>query len=382
MFFYGLPTYRQAKKLGWEKINALIPDEWVVKNGRNKSELTITTIFGSRIDIIGLDKPFRVEGDQYDGGVLDECSDQKPETYTKTILPMLTHRNGWCWRIGVPKRNGCGAIAFKEAFDLGLEPNSLGLESYTWPSTDILTPEQIEQQIGQMTAKDAEEQFGGIWVESEGQIFYAFNEAKNVSTTAAYNSEDVIGVGCDFNVNPMAWVLFHVHDGNMYVFDEIWLRNTNTQEALNHLYNQYGGHYNGWLFIGDATSRARKTAAAMSDYIQIQNDDRFRFKRVHFPKSNPLVADRFAATNAMLCNALQLRRLFINPKCKNLRSDLQQRSYKVGTREVDDSAPDSGHITDALGYPISVLFPLSSQTNDGGIGIVGNQTEAYTVIDG
>jgi hypothetical protein len=361
----GLPTYRQAKYVAWEEISALIPKVWLAKGGVNKSELTFTTIWGSTLHLVGMDKPHRVEGTQFDGFVLDEMSDQKPEGFTRTVLPMLTHRNGWCWRVGKPKRNGCGATAFREAFEVGLTPNTTGIESYNWKSDTVLTPEQLTALAAQMGEDEYNEEINASWLEAKGGIFYAYSDMFNVSDTTTYRPDMCIGVGADFNVDPMAWVLFHVINGKMYVFDEVWLRNTNTQATLDELARRYGFHENGWKFFGCASSVKRQTSASSTDYLQILNDTRFKNKNVTMNKANPSVQDRFAATNALLCNKAGDRRCFIHPRCKNLRSDLQQRTYKVGTRDVDDKG-DIGHITDALGYPIYRLFPIRVESNDCG----------------
>ena len=364
-YFIGLPTYGQAKRVVWPQIEALIPKDWLVKHGANRSELSFTTIYGSTLFVVGMDKPHRIEGIQVDGGVLDECSDQKPEGFTRTILPMLTHRNGWCWRIGKPKRTGIGASAFREAYEKGLHPNTAGIESYNWKSDTVLTKAQLDTLASQMGAEEFREEVNAEWLDAKGGIFYAYNDTLNVTEAAVYDSESVIGVGSDFNVDPMAWVLFHVRNGRMYVFDEVWLRNTNTQQTLDELYRRYQDHKAGWHFFGDASSKNRHTSTSVTDYLQIINDSRFIEKRVSYPKANPAVADRFAATNALLCNALGDRRCHINPRCKNLRDDLMQRTYKEGTRDVADEG-DIGHITDALGYPIHKLFPI--RIDDSGVG--------------
>ena len=213
--------------------------------------------------------------------------------------------------------------------------------------------------------EEYEEEINASWLDASGGIFYAYDDILNVTEKAVYQSDRIIGVGSDFNVDPMAWVLFHVYNGQMYVFDEIWLRDTNTQRTLDTLYAKYGQHANGWHFFGDASSKNRHTSTSTTDYLQIINDSRFTDKRVSYPKANPAVADRFAATNAMLCNKLGARRCWINPKCKNLRDDLQQRTYKDGTRVVADEG-DIGHITDALGYPIHKLFPIHVESAECG----------------
>lgn len=362
-YVYALPTYNQAKRIVWPDIEALIPTEWLIKGGKNKTDLTFTTKNGATLFIVGMDNPARIEGIQVDGVILDECSDQKPEAFTRSILPMLTHRNGYCWQIGVPKRSGPGAKAFKTNFEKGMKGID-GFESYTWPSSTILTPDQLQEILTKLDEKDAMEQLGGIFVEIGGGIYYAFEERYNVSDKAVYRPELPIGIGSDFNVDPMAWVLFHVIDNKIYVFDEIYERNTNTQQVLDTLASRYGEHQHGFHFIGDASAKNRHSSASSSDYIQILNDPRFFHKHtqmkqtVTYPASNPAIADRYAAVNAMLKNAMGERRIFINPKCTNLRTDLAQRTYKEGTREADDSDLMSGHISDALGYPVYHLFPV------------------------
>lgn len=373
-YFYGLPTYNQAKRVVWPQLEALIPKAWLVKNGANRSELTFTTKFGSTLYIVGMDKPARIEGIQVDGGILDECSDQKPETFTRTILPMLTHRNGFCWQIGVPKRNGPGAIQFRQNYEKG-ERGEEGFESYTWASNTILSPEQLAKVLAILDVKDALEQLGGIWVEASGMVYHAYSDTRNLSDLAVYRPDLPIGVGSDFNVDPMAWVLFHVIDHKMYIFDEVYIKDTNTQATLNNICDGYTDgkgvkhvgykdHKNGWHFYGDSSARSRQTSAATTDYLQILNDPRFFNKRtgepqkVHYDLSHPPIVDRYASVNALLYNALNQVRLFIHPKCKNLRTDLEQRTYKEGTREPDNSDLNAGHITDALGYAIYKLFPI------------------------
>ena len=355
-YFYALPTFAQARRVGWQQLLMLIPPEWIKK--KSESSLEIQTIFGSWLWVVGMDKPARVEGDQYDGCVLDESSDQKPGIFGRTVRPALTHRNGWCWRIGVPKRYGPGARDFKTAFQKGLRGEA-GMESYTWPAWDILTPEEIAAARAETDAKDFNEQYGGVFVDAGGAAFHAYTEANNVRKVS-YDSNQMVVVGCDFNVTPMAWTIGHVTPtpyGPAYsVFDEIWLTDTNTQRSLDTLWNRYSGHAGGWLFVGDATGRARKTAASQSDYKIILNDKRFK-ANVRFPSGNPIVRDRLASTNALLCNAAGEHRCFVDYNCTHLRDDLENRAL-LPDGNPDDADPMSGHITDALGYVIHKMFPM------------------------
>lgn len=358
-YFYAMPTFKQAKRVAWKKLKLLIPPDWITKI--SESDLTIETKFGSTLYVLGMDKPQRAEGTEFDGGILDESSDLKPEVFDVTILPTLFVRNGWCWRVGVPKRNGVGGQSFRDFYNKGVEGRD-GIESYHWSSEEILTPEQIAFAKANLDAKDYSEQIGGNWEDSGGRVYYCFDDVLNVSDEVCYKPTSPIVVGSDFNVSPMAWTLGHRSATDIKIFDELYIRDTSTQETLNVLYEKYGRtHKAGFEFFGDATGRARKSSAAtaaQSDYLQIRADTRFSNARIYYPKSNPAVVDRYAAVNALCCNTVGQRRLLVHPRCKNLIRDLNARTYKQGTREADDSDKDSGHITDGLGYAVHRLFPI------------------------
>ena len=224
-----------------------------------------------------------------------------------------------------------------------------------------------------LDVKDFAEQFDARWQTAGGGIFHAFDEDRNVRP-CAYKPTKPIIVGSDFNVDPMAWVLGHQTPHGFEVFDEIWLRDTNTRAALDALWGRYSGHRGGFEFYGDATGRARKTAASKSDYLLILSDERFKSlgRTIHYPRSNPRVADRFASCNALFCNAAGEYRLHLDPRCTHLIDDLGARTYKQGTTEPDDQG-DIGHITDALGYVIHALYPVTYEidTSDTEVIVVG-----------
>ena len=356
--------------MAWRPIVDLIPKDWLSKPP-NESELRIDTVFGSTLYVTGMDVPARVEGSQYDGIVIDESCDQKAGSFGRSILPALSHRNGWAWRIGVPKRAGPGAHEFKEfceaATGFGTE-----YEAYAWPSSDILTEEQLLWARENLDPKDFNEQYNANWESASGAVFYAFDQLLNVRETV-YDPDLPLVIGSDFNVDPMAWVIGQIHgdasrygkpeEAELHILDELWVRNTNTTECLDRLYKRFESHTAGFEFFGDATSRARNTRASSSDYVQIINDTRFSkdvLAGVFYPKKNPSRQNRFAACNALFLNAACKRRCFVHPRCKNLIKDLNTRGYKEGTNEPDDYG-DIGHITDALGYVIHTTFPLGTR---------------------
>lgn len=359
IYAYCSPTYNQAKRIAWRHFKELTPKEWLLPppKGISEGDLIIRTVFGSELHVIGLDKPHRIEGNQWDGIVVDESSDQRPGHFELSIRPALTHKDGWCWRIGVPKRQGAGAREYRQSFEAGLRGDDPDMVSYTWPSWDILPAEEIEALRRQLDEKDFNEQIGGCWESAGGACFYSYSEKDNVRPCTYYRDKLIV-VGSDFNVNPMAWVLCHAYpeEKRLEVFDELWLRDTNTRATLDVLWNRYGSHRGGWVFIGDAAGAARHTSASFSDYLHIKNDKRFQGK-VRYPSKNPRVTDRLSETNSLLCNAAGQRRLHIDPRCQHLKDDLEFRALKDDGMP-DDSDPDAGHISDALGYVVHSLYPL------------------------
>jgi hypothetical protein len=252
-----------------------------------------------------------------------------------------------------------------------------GYESYTWPSWDVADPEEITALRAQLDTKDFNEQIGGKWVDAGGKCYHEFADYNKKATR--YDPFKPIIVGSDFNVDPMAWVLAQFVDTpagrGCEIFDELWIRNTTTQETLNTLWQKYGTtHKGGWVFVGDASSRARKTSASKTDYRQILSDERFKAK-VRYDKSNPGVQDRVAAVNAMLRNAKGETRLWVDHRCVHLIDDLTNRAldpYGNPMPAEPGQRHDSGHATDALGYLVYKYFPIPVQITGTPLVVVGN----------
>lgn len=364
MYFFALPTYRQAKRVAWTKIVSLIPTDWLAREP-NSSNMEIRTTFGSWLFVVGLDKPQRIEGDQWDGCIIDESSDVRPGAFGLSVLPALSHRGGWCWRIGVPKRVGIGAIEYKafwDAADAGALPDA---EAYTWGSRGIVSDAELEKARQMLDSRDYQEQYEASWENAAGAIYHAFEESRNVCPLVAYDPSRPLVIGSDFNVDPMCWVICQEWEDRrgIDVIDEIMLRNATTRSTLDELWKRYGTHGAGFEFIGDATSRARNTRAAFSDYAQITADPRFKRARINYPKANPLFVNRVAATNAMLHSAAGEVRIRIHPRCKRLLLDYRDRQYLPGSRECNDKG-DLGHMSDAFDYVIYRKHPIRITIGD------------------
>ena len=361
-YAFGAPTQDQAREIAWQDLLDLIPDHWIEggKHGKNVSysRLEVLTIFNSSLRVVGLDSPHRIEGKYLNGVVLDEASDQLPYTFDRIVRPMLSDYRGWAWIIGAPKRQGTGAAWFKQLFTRIAQGEYEDSAVFSWPASDILDPKEVAHARSTLDAKTFAEQYEAKWVNAGGGIYYAFSREFNCPPCGHRDNMPIL-VGSDFNVDPMCWVLCHRIGDDLEVFDELVLRDSNTPQAINELWRRWGHHQGGWQFYGDASSRARKTSATQSDYAHIWNDERFKKARrtLHYPASNPGLEDRYSAVNARLCNADETRRIFIDPRCTTLIEDLENCSYREGTREPAFDK-DHFHASDALGYIITRSWPI------------------------
>lgn len=136
-FAYIAPQLKQAKAIAWDYLKRYalkVPGCKV-----NESELSIEFGNGARIRIFGADNPDSLRGMYFDGVVLDEVAQMKPEVWTEIVLPALLDRRGWALFIGTPK----GVNLFSETYYSALSDPTWFAACYTVNDTDALTPEDI-----------------------------------------------------------------------------------------------------------------------------------------------------------------------------------------------------------------------------------------------
>ena len=109
-FAYVGPFRNQAKGVAWDYLktySAPVPGLRV-----NESELSIVLPNGARLRVFGADNPDALRGLYFDGVVLDEVADMKPDVWEKIVRPALSDRRGWALFIGTPK----GVNLFSELY--------------------------------------------------------------------------------------------------------------------------------------------------------------------------------------------------------------------------------------------------------------------------
>ena len=169
----------------------------------------------------------------------------------------------------------------------------------------------------------------------------------------------------------MCSVLVQNAGRDIQVLAEMVLADANTPAACEELLRKtYEWRRSGTVFIdvySDASGYQRRTSGLETDWSMIT--DFFNGWRGDFspslraPRKNPAVRDRVGAVNSKLSNAAGERRLFVDPKCRELIRDLEGVRWKTDqggnmTFELDKSNRLRTHVSDALGYYVSQRFPL------------------------
>lgn len=178
---------------------------------------------------------------------------------------------------------------------------------------------------------------------------------------------------CDFNVDPMCWIMAHKTKDKIFYFDEMTIENTHTAQCVEVFIEKYHDHKGAIIVNGDASGQYRKTQSDVSDYVIIRNMLEKHFKKVEIAirPYNPPIKHRIAAFNRMVCDYKGNRRLFVDPKCNKFLYNIHNLKYKTGTSIVDVPTPAQiakdnqlkflEHPFDAGSYPVEYYFPINAE---------------------
>lgn len=111
--FYGyIAPYRtQAEQIAWGYIKHFTEPIPMVKFNEQKLQCMLPN--GSVIRIFGADNPDSLRGLYFDGVIIDEVAQVKPEVWGEIIRPALADRKGWACFVGTPK----GVNLFSQMYD-------------------------------------------------------------------------------------------------------------------------------------------------------------------------------------------------------------------------------------------------------------------------
>jgi hypothetical protein len=371
-YFMGAPTEDQARSIFW---NDLLSDTYYSRKSKNATSLTVELLNGSMIKVAGLDKPERIEGRPWDGCLITESANIRPNAWPENIRPALADRGGFAILEGVPEGLNWFYDKCIEASGGALPttiPGGVMQENheskewiyYSWFSSDVLPEAEIismRNELDERTFRqEAEASFEGYG----GRAYYNFS--KDNLKMVEYRDDIHVHMGMDFNVNPMTATLSHIYGDEVHQFGEIYLPHSNTHEMIEEI-ESYSDGWNGTgkkikrgqvIIYPDSTGRAMKSSATRSD-IGLLEKAGFQVKA---RAANPREKDRIMSMNCIMKAASGKVRYYVNPKTcpKTIRDYNKVGRENDGRIKKDKEAMQGGltHISDAQGYLIHYNFPV------------------------
>lgn len=384
-FFAGAPTREQAKRIFWPDLKAMVPRSLLARQPR-ETELIIPCINGAELQVLGMDKPERVEGAPWDGGVLDEFANMKEQALQENVRPALSDRKGWLWLIGVPEGRNHYYDLYKYAIS-GVDPE---WDGFTWKSADILDPAEVESARRFLDELTFQQEYEASFINFEGRAYYPFLETTHTAPLRhLYNDAAALVLTFDFNVEPgTASVIQELTLPGQYekdhrgiplldrpitgtaVIGEVYIpRNSNTEKVCARIAKDWGNHKGIVKCYGDATGGARGSAKVEgSDWDIIKRclsatfDDRVFY---NVRAANPAERARVNSVNTRLVNGAKEIHLLVDPQhAPNVVKDFEGvRLLEGGSGEIDKKAtPKLTHLSDGIGYYTEREFPVSNRS--------------------
>jgi len=373
-FFAGAPTRDQAKRIWWEDLKMMTPPLVQVRPP-SESELTIFFSSGAQLVVVGMDKPERIEGVAWDGGVLDEYGNMKEKAWSEHVRPALSDRKGWCAFIGVPE----GRNHYYDLYKKAQADDSGEWDSYHWKSADILDPAEIAAAKRDLDELTYLQEYEGSFLSFEGRTYYAFDERYNTARIR-YNAKAPLIFCLDFNVAPGVAAVVQektrfneknlpiIGDTITCIIGEVRIeRNSNTIMVCRKLINDWGKHEGQIYLYGDASGGAKgsaKVAGSDWDLVKKMINGHFGDSRVHYriPSHNPFERERVNAVNSRCKSMEGVIRLYVDStKAPFVIKDFEGvQCIPGGSGEIDKKGnPMLTHLSDAIGYYITEEFPVS-----------------------
>jgi len=338
------PTYRQAKMVSWSILKGIFANKPVTIN---ETELSVTLDNGAKIELKGADKPDSLRGVSTTMVVMDEYSYMKENVWGEIIQPTLAETHGRCLFVGTPTGTQ------NHFYDLFVKGQSDNSDYKSWQFTTLdggfISAEEVENAKKNLDKRTFEQEYLASFLTAANRC--AYNFSRDIHCRVMEKSPRMFW-GIDFGVASYMTAILMCENtaGEVYVFDEIGLQNSNTFELAKLM--QLKGR--GLPCYPDPAGKSRTSNSTKSDHKILQEAG----FTVIAKKANPTQKDRMNALNRMLEDATGKHKLFINPKCKNTIRDLELCTLENGQMLKTETL---SHFLDGLMYPIEYRYGFKGQ---------------------
>ena len=342
--WYVTQNYKSAKQIAWRQLKIMVPPEMFVK--KNESELSVELTNGSVIALKGADNADSLRGVSLSSLIVDEAAYVKQEAWEMVLRPALSDQGGPAWFITTP----AGLNWFHDLWEAAEDQPDWSTHSYTTIQGGNVPAEEIEAARRTLDERTFKQEYLASFETLTGRVYPDFDD-DNIREDIGDTGSDIL-LGCDFNVGVMAGVLGSRVGDTLHIWDEVALKQSNTDEMCMHLKNKFPGRQ--IVAYPDPTGSARKTSAAgETDHGIIR---KYGYKVIS-PKHPWAVKDKINSTCWLIRTAHGDIKFFIHPRCKNTIKALRNVTYKEGSEDyVIDKTANIEHWTDGLGYLVLGAF--------------------------
>ena len=211
----------------------------------------------------------------------------------------------------------------------------------------------------------------GQWLDSDDTLVVKGFSSANIRRLD-YDEHLDLHLSCDFNVDPMAWMVAHKSDDKVFFIDEIVLENTTTARAMDEFLTRYPCHKGRIVINGDASGDNRSCASEFTNYALMLRKlalHGYSNVDVEIRPFNPPIKNRVIAINTLIRSAAGDLRVFVDPKCEKLIYNFENLKYRAGSSQIDVPTYHQirknrelkflSHPFDAASYLVEFYFPLA-----------------------
>ncbi len=379
-YFLASPTLSQTKSIYWADMKKFIPDIWRDSEyiDIRESDLQITMRWNPKdentwsfVKLLSMDKPERIEGSMWHGGVIDEIPDCKPNAWDKHVYPALMDSGGWAILLGTPEGNKFYQEHLKlcKYIYTQTEPGKMKVTTqidgdvewagYKWWTSLVRTPDEVAKMAATMDDRTYRQELQAEMQSYEGLLYYTFNSDINVKDNIAkWNRDEPIYLSCDFNKAPMVWEvaqIFHPNNIKSIKFiDEISIpSHAKTEIAARRFIEKFRTHKHKRLYLtGDASGKVEGHIDYTTDYLIIEEALSSAGWNVieQVPSRNANVNNRVNVVCSLLCSRTNIVRLWFNSNCIYAIEDMKaDESNNQGGKDKKTN-PDRTHGSDGVDY--------------------------------
>ena len=348
-FMYVSPSYELARRTVIPTLEMLLDGKqlrW--RYNEQKKAFYIRGGRDGRVAIIWIgsgDKPRTLKGPNLCGAGIDEPFIQKKAVFEEMLArvrdPKAAHRE--IFLTGTPEELNWG-------YDIceGEDASRYNLDFIQASSRSnlALPGDFIETLENAYDEKMCDAYLDGKFVNmSKGRIYYGFDRERNVQVIQDPGGDLYLGI--DFNVDPMAGVIFWTKGNKIHIIKEILLDNSDTQEMVEEVERLFPGRVK--TAFPDPSGKRRQSSASggTTDFTIIKQAG----IKVKARSKAPSRRDRYNCANRRFSD--NEHPATVDPSCKRTIQGFEKLTHE-GLKRMEDLT----HPTDAATYFMEYLFPI------------------------